>query len=193
MTEWGGAAAAYRSLPLPGFAHHVIAGHLEGVWRTGPGADISSIGGSSGGSLDLYVSRVGTGGSAHPVRGFPSGVRYGSRIVTGSVEYRVPLILVDRGFRQVPAFLDRISAALFTDFGDAWLPGPGGKYVRWGSGVDPSGRSRPPSPLIGSGGELRANVGLFSEGVLFLRAGVGFPVRGPELGAQGYFSVGSAF
>lgn len=53
------------------------------------------------------------------LRGYPSGTARGDRYVLGTLAYRLPLFDVDRGFATLPAFLRRVKAAVFTDWGQA--------------------------------------------------------------------------
>lgn len=181
------ALSAYRGFPVFGFAHHVLAGRLSGLWRTGPGAGNSSLGGPSGSSLDLIVTRVGGGSTSLPLRGFRHGVRSGSRAWTGSMEYRFPLALVGRGYRLWPLFLDRISAAVFLDAGDGWCRRRDGRYRRCGEDAGPAG------PLLGAGAEAVLDLVLATELPLRLRGGAGLPVRGPGGPPRWYVALGESF
>jgi hypothetical protein len=182
----------YKAIGGPGFARHVLAAHAGGILIGGPGEGPVSLGGVPGGALDLTVTQVELGDADYPVRGFPDGVRWGSRAWTAGLEYRFPLWLVDRGYHQLPVLLDRVSGSLFVDAGDAWLK-RGGSYRRYGAGVDADGGSLTPAPLVGAGAEACADFTVFFAVRLRLRAGVAQPVRGPDLGTQGYVALGSAF
>src|SRR5690606_12112932 len=114
------ANAAYLTLPFAGFARHVLAIRFSALLRDGPGSGVSSIGGVSGAAVPLSLGGLSLGQPSLllPVRGFPRGVRAGSRAWTASVEYRAPLALIDRPLR--PFFFDRLSGAVFADAGHAW-------------------------------------------------------------------------
>jgi hypothetical protein len=59
------------------------------------------------------------GGSSGPfmVRGQPEGVLQGSRIASGSIEYRFPLVSIEKGWGLRPLFLDDLRGAIFLDGG----------------------------------------------------------------------------
>lgn len=173
LTTWN---AAYLALPLPGFARHVLAARASGLFRDGPGAGTSSIGGvSSGGfsTLGLPWEALGVG-RLLPVRGYASGVRRGTRAWTGSLEYRLPLALVTRGAAPLPIFFDRLGGAAFVDAGHAWCDAA--TAARFTPAACPS-TDPGATPLIAAGGEL---LGLFSiwGAPLPLRLGAGFPLTG---------------
>jgi len=119
MTTWN---TAYRALPLPGFARHVIAARLSGLFRSGPGAGFEAIGGvnTSGLAIPGVDTDFAGTGRLLPLRGVEDGVRFGTRAWTASLEYRFPLARVERSLRPIPMFFDRISGAGFLDAGHAW-------------------------------------------------------------------------
>ncbi len=179
----------YRSLPLPGFAHHVLALRASALWRAGTGAEPADIGGISGQQLDLGLVSAGTAGVFLPVRGYPEGVRSGTRAWTASLEYRAPLALVGRGWGTRPYYLDRLSADAFADAGNAWCPNVDAHgRTPGGFGCTASGLR----PLVGAGAELVADARLLIPVTLRFRAGAGFPVSegGP---ARGWVTLGSSF
>ena len=117
------AAAAYKSLDLPGFAHHVLA--LRGA--AGVADDRASgyffVGGVSGTSFQIIPGyTLGEGRQTFPVRGFSTGTLAGTRAVSGSAEYRIPLLLTGGAPGPLPFFFDRSSLAFFADYGSAWCP-----------------------------------------------------------------------
>jgi hypothetical protein len=57
---------------------------------------------------------------AGALRGYPVSAFQGLYYSVLNVEYRVPIVDVDRGLGTVPAFLQRIVAIAFTDWGRAW-------------------------------------------------------------------------
>lgn len=119
-----GAASAYKSLDLPGFAHHVIALHIAGGAQDNRGTGYYEVGGVNGGTLDVLPGyTLGEGRRTFGVRGFPTASLLGIRAFAGSVEYRAPLTLPGRGLGTLPLFLDRTSITLFGDAGTAWCPG----------------------------------------------------------------------
>lgn len=116
---WSG----YKSLDLPGFAHHVLAFHVVGAIADNQAPDRFSAGGVSGSSLAL-ITGYGGGGQRREfgVRGYPAGAEQGIRAIATTVEYRAPLSAPSRGFRYLPLFIDKVSAVAFGDAGRAYCP-----------------------------------------------------------------------
>ena len=56
----------------------------------------------------------------YPVRGFPSNFDKGIHAVKYTLEYRLPVWHIFRGWNTKPVFLDRLHIALFADTGNAW-------------------------------------------------------------------------
>ena len=153
-----GTAALYKSLDLPGFSHHVLA--LRGA--VGYSDDRSnsyfSVGGVSGNTFEIvpgYV--VGEGRKTFPVRGFESGTLVGTRAVTGTAEYRIPLWLIGKSPSILPFFVDRTSLTLFGDYGTAWCP-----TVRAGREVCNRAGQADRFAIASVGGELNLNLGVLS-------------------------------
>lgn len=116
--------ALYKSLDLPGFAHHVIAARGAFGLQDNRGADYFEVGGVSGGVLEVLPGYLlGEGRRSFSVRGFPGATLNGIRAFQGSAEYRAPFRLPGRGVGTLPVFLDRMSITLFGDAGTAWCPG----------------------------------------------------------------------
>lgn len=119
-----GAASAFKSLALPGFAHHVAALRATGGYSDSRGTGYLEVGGVSGGTLDVLPGySLGEGRRTFGVRGFPAATLVGIRAFAGSIEYRAPLTLPGRGLGSLPLFLDRTSVTVFGDAGSAWCPG----------------------------------------------------------------------
>jgi hypothetical protein len=115
-----GTAALYKSLALPGFAHHVIA--VRGAIGVADerASGYYSVGGVSGSTFAIIPGYViGEGQQTFPVRGFPAGTLIGTRAAAGSVEYRLPLFLTGNSPGSLPFFLDRSSLTVFGDYGRA--------------------------------------------------------------------------
>jgi outer membrane protein assembly factor BamA len=117
------AASVYKSLDLPGFAHHVLA--LRGA--AGVSDDRASgyffVGGVSGSSFQLIPGyTLGEGRQTFPVRGYSSETLAGTRAIAGSAEYRIPLLLIGGAPGPLPFFFDRSSLSFFGDYGSAWCP-----------------------------------------------------------------------
>jgi hypothetical protein len=186
-----GVAAGYKALALPGFAHHVAALRASGLRRTGDGAEPTRIGGTSGGALDALGIGIAAGSLLLPVRGFERGVRSGTTGWTASAEYRIPLALIGRRPKLSPLFLDRISASLFADAGDAWCTGIAAERFR-ACQARFGGATGPRSPLVSAGIELVVDAALATIAGGRFRLGVGAPVRGPG-DPRAYVQFGSAF
>ena len=115
-TSLVGTAAGYKSLDLPGFAHHVLALRLAGGTADSRTSSSFSIGGTSGTSIQLVPGySVGEGRRTFGVRGFPAGTAFGTRAAGATAEYRAPLTLGGRGLGLLPFFFDRASVTAFTD------------------------------------------------------------------------------
>ena len=103
-----------------------------------------------------------------PLRGYPEGVQRGDRAVSASAEYRFPLALVERGYRVLPVFLDRVWGDVFADAGTAWC-----------AGACPllTSPSTAPRPLASVGGELGVDLTTGYFVGMTLRGGVALPLR----------------
>lgn len=183
-----GSLAGYRSLDLPGFAHHVLALRMAGGWTDSEdGADLS-VGGLA---ADLFgPSGLSVGGTREfPVRGYVSGALSGTRALAASLEYRAPLIRPSRGIGVL--YFDRTSLALFGDAATAWCRGPAriaGNCVS----SDTMG-----TPIASVGAEVVLDLAVFYDAPLSLAIGVAEPVgrlRGTSAAAAGaYISAGHSF
>ncbi len=191
-SEGFGSLAAYRSLALPGFAHHVLALRAAGLRRGGPGAEPFDIGGVPGTTFSLGIADVGTPGRFLFVRGYPSGARTGTDAWSGSLEYRLPIALVDRGWGTAPWYVDRVFAHAFADAGNAWCPAAD-TGLRHQHGYLCS--SYGATPLLGAGAELGADGRVLIPTTLRFRAGVGFPLthRQEFKRVAGWVTLGSSF
>jgi hypothetical protein len=182
--------AAYKSLDLPGFAHHVIAlrAAIGAADRQSPSE--YDVGGVSGSSFEI-VPGISFGSTARtfPVRGFAAGAESGIHASTVSAEYRLPLVAPSRSLGLFPFFLDRASLSLFGDAGRAYCPA-------WATpACSPSATSGP--TLASFGAELNLDSALQFDVPYRFRLGVAFPVRGTEYAsaprATGYATLGLAF
>jgi hemolysin activation/secretion protein len=102
----------------------------------------------------LGVSRL------FPVRGYGNGELSGTRVATGTVEYRVPVALIGRSLGHLPVGADRVWLNLFADAGDAWTPPVAPRLTR----------------LYSSGLELAAAIAVNYDLLLQLRFGVAEPL-----------------
>jgi hypothetical protein len=201
-----GTTAAFKSLDLPGFAHHVLALRVAGGAQDNRGTGYYEVGGVSGGALDVLPGYVlGEGRRTFGVRGFPTASLLGIRAFQGSAEYRAPLALPGRGLGTLPFFLDRTSITLFGDAGSAWCPGtyvtrPAPNTSLCTSGDVDGGFVFLEPNIIGSvGGELNISASILSWDAPFAyRVGYAHPIIGTEFVAgrqkpMVYFTVGISF
>lgn len=184
----------FKSLDLPGYAHHVLAARVAGGWADTRTNSYFEVGGVSGGSFQVFPGyTVGEGRRTFPVRGFQAASLSGIRAMSGSAEYRAPLSLTHRSLSTLPTFLQRSALTLFGDYGVAWCPST---LTTRQVCVDPSQESR---LAVGSvGGELSVNAGLLSwDSPTRLRLGVARPILNASLSGGRriafYFTVGSSF
>ena len=163
-----GAASGYKSLDLPGFAHHVLAARLAGGWTDSPFSDFDA-GGTTGSSVPLIGDyALGSERRMFFVRGFPGAAQSGTRAAVASLEYRAPLLLFARGWRLLPLFFDRSAVVGFVDAGSAWCAE--GDALTCGPRVAPSW-------LAAAGGELHLDAAVLSYDVPYrLRAGIAAPI-----------------
>lgn len=160
----------FQSFPGPGFGDHVLGLRVAGGAADGPGADglTFEVGGASGQPEPLTgLGILGSSTFFFPVRGHPDGARAGRLAWSGALEYRFPLVLVNRGLGLFPLHLDRVHGSLFLDAGNAWGPTLGI------TGFEQPRRSA----LWSAGAELSARVLALFNVPLHLRVGAAL-VRG---------------
>jgi len=179
-TEVTTRGAAYRAWGTGGFARQVTAVRASAGFITGTDPLRFEVGGVSGEAVVLPGGLpLGTGGRTFPLRGAQPGELAGRRVITATLEHRMPLALVGRGLPWfLPAQLDRLSAAAWLDFATTWnqtASGPG-----WG----PSSHAPP-------GAELVSDLGVGYDFPLRLRWGVARRLDVPA--ATAYLTVGSSF
>jgi hypothetical protein len=188
-----GVTTGYKSLDLPGFAHHVLA--LRGAVGITDERSPSrfSAGGVSGTLLDIFPGySLGAQRRTFGVRGYPSGSEGGIRAYAVSLEYRAPISAPSRGFRYLPIFIDKTSFALFADMGRAYCPAA----AATGTGICRSGDVG--TPVMRSvGTELNIDTGVQLDIQARVRLGVAFPLAERErLDAdrtQFYATFGTSF
>lgn len=185
FVEASGRIQLFKGIAGPGFGHHVLALRMTGGTASGPGADRFhfDVGGASGRSETLTGFGLFGGPSLlFPVRGYPRAYRSGRHAWTASLEYRVPLALVHRGLGSAPLYLDRLSAALFLDGGNAWGPDLDFRGVP----------NRRRAALASVGAEILASTLPFWATLVDVRVGAAFPLV--ELGDPGvYLRLGWSF
>ena len=171
-----GTAAAFKSLDLPGFAHHVLALRVAGGIADRRAGTALEVGGTSGTVVDLFPGyTVGEGRRTFGVRGFPSASTYGTRAATATLEYRAPLVLASRGIGLLPFFLDRSSLALFGDYGIADCA----ENPLYASTCAPAPRIG--RPIASAGAEVLLSAAILEwDAPQTLRFGIAVPVVGRE-------------
>lgn len=196
-TRLTGRLQGYQPLGFTGsFARHVVGA------RAAAGLDFGrrAPGFSLGGNMPLAVAyplSVGTGIGGtpdFPVRGYDEGATFGDRAVAASLEWRFPLALVERGWRVLPLYLDRLWGTAFADGGAAWC-------VEFCLGVAPE--SRPDlDPIYSVGAELGADVSFGYAPPFGVRLGMAIPLRSIDYGGdfgrlrpdpELYFAIGRSF
>jgi hypothetical protein len=116
-------AAGYKSLDLPGAAHHVVALRLATGIEDLSSNSYYSVGGVSSGTFQVVPGyTLGEGRRTFGVRGFAPGSLIGTRALTATAEYRLPLIVPGTGPGTLPFFFGRSYLTLFGDYGTAWCP-----------------------------------------------------------------------
>ena len=189
-----GALALFKSLDLPGYAHHVVAVRGSAGWADTRTSSYFDVGGVSGGTFQIFPGyTVGEGRRTFPVRGFAAGTGQGIRAATTSLEYRAPLAIGHRTLSTLPTFLQRSALTLFTDYGIAWCPNTLATRQ-----VCVSPLQEVKTDFASAGGELTVNAGLLSWDVpTRLRVGIAIPIHnGAALGARTwtpYFATGISF
>ena len=189
----------YKSLDLPGFAHHVIALRVAGGITDNRSPNEYGVGGVSGSQLEVIPSvTFGDESRTFPrPRLLPRHRRRHPRQITGSLEYRAPLTTPSRGFGLLPIFLDRTSLTLFADAGKAYCPrnvSPPGSSVD----VPACGTLDSDNPILTSiGAELNLNSALQFDIPYLFRLGIAHPMSGrTQFGASAlstYVTLGLTF
>ncbi len=188
------AASLYKSLDLPGFAHHVLALRGAAGIADDRAAGYYSVGGVSGSLFQVIPGyTLGEGQKTFPVRGFNAGTLFGTRAFTGSAEYRVPLFMIGGAPGPLPFFFDRSSLTIFGDAGTAWCPA-----ANAGREVCTSANQTQRVTIGSVGAELNLTLGVLSwDSPYRFRFGVAHPMQnGAAFGRPGlqvYVVSGIAF
>ena len=188
-----GVTSLYKSLDLPGFAHHVLALRAAGGIADQRTPDRFSAGGISGTSLEVFPGfSVGEQRRPFGVRGYPVSAEVGIRAYSAALEYRAPLLAPSRGFRFIPIFIDRTSLTLFGETGRAYCPAS----AATGTGVCRASDVGNPA-MASAGAELNIDTGIQLDVQARVRLGVVFPLaHRTELEAsrvQAYATFGTSF
>lgn len=183
-------ASAAKSLPLPGFARHVLALRAAYGVADARSSEPFALGGVSGGSLEVLPGFAwGDPQRTFFVRGFAPSAQVGDRAAAFSAEYRAPLTRVARGVGLTPLFVQKLSALAFADGGAAWCSAAP-------AGSDPCLSTADRNWLGSVGAELVLDAALQYDQLYRFRLGVAHPVRGAAFASQGttlYFTLGNTF
>jgi hypothetical protein len=189
-----GVARGYKSLDLPGYAHHVLAARVAAGFASEKEADDFDVGGVSGSSLEVVPGyTIGTSSRSFGVRGYGAGFISGNRAAAASLEYRAPLLLPARGYPYLPLFFSRTSLTVFGDAGTAWCltgfdPATGDRFCAL---------NRPRRTIASAGAELNLDAALQYDFTYRFRLGVAAPLSGSGVSGRPspslYFTLGSSF
>ncbi|MEB3197524.1 MAG: BamA/TamA family outer membrane protein [Candidatus Sericytochromatia bacterium] len=168
-----------RYTPLP-WTHHVLATRLS-VGSNGGSREAGDffLGGADSATLlsnvDLRTaSGVGTRGV--PLRGYGFATQRGPNAASLSVEWRFPLLAVQRGVGVFPLFLRNLHGAAFLEAGQAW----GGPFDWRRSLLDTGFELRAQTHVQQAPTELRLGVG---QGLVNPGSGLLWPTAYAELGS----------
>jgi hypothetical protein len=189
-----GGANAYKSLDLPGFAHHVLALRGAGGLTDERSPDRFEAGGISGTSLEVFPGvPIGQERRTFGVRGYPGGAEGGIRAYSAALEYRAPLAAPSRGFRFIPVFIDKVSLTLFGETGRAFCPTSASAS---GTGICRASDATNPA-MTSAGAELNFDTGLQLDVAARARLGVAFPLANRVLlqapAVELYATFGASF
>jgi len=177
--ELRGAASAYLALPLPGFAHWVLAARVAAGRSGGPVGPLYEVGGASGQPLEWVPGLLLGEQRQFALRGYPAN-GLATRVAVGAVELRVPLALVGRGLWKLPVLVDRLSMSVFGEAGGGWVAGMAAEL-----------------PYRDVGAELVLDLGFMYDFAVRLRSGIGVPLADGLGVSRGnpriYVTAGSAF
>ena len=135
------------------------------------------MGGPSGIGYQPLPGIVVGSGRQFPVRGYEPGETRGGTAMVGTAELRLPLALVAQPLGALPYGLDRLSLALFYDYGRVWR-------VR---------RSGLPEVLSSTGVELVWDLSVLYDVPLRIRTGLAIPLQDGSRTKQGKVAFGIAF
>jgi hypothetical protein len=111
--------------------------HFPANWAKNHTLLLSYQGGFSGGDLQrrgyfylggfptsedyLRAALLGTRPGQPRLRGYEAGAFYGDQMHVANIEYRFPIVWIERGYQTLPIFLSRLHAAFYTDIGAAFF------------------------------------------------------------------------
>jgi Tol biopolymer transport system component len=112
--------SAVGYFPMPWARHHVLAFHAQGGATAGDYGRRGAF--ALGGYTEIPLPDAIRNLLIQPgiaLRGYPPGFVVGDGYQLFNVEYRFPILNVDRGVETLPAFLERIYGNVFFDYGNA--------------------------------------------------------------------------
>lgn len=116
-------SSIYGYIPMPWPGHHTLAVHAAAAMSAGsyPRYGAYSVGGYDLDNNSLPSTILsGVLNGAFVLRGYPARAYSGSAYFLQQVEYRAPLLKIDRGISTLPFYLRRLDGALFCDWGGAF-------------------------------------------------------------------------
>ena len=111
------------------------------------------------------------------LRGYPEGVFSGTKAILLNLEYRMPILNIERGIGDFPVFFQRVHLGLFADFGKAWNEDKFNFY----------------NFKTGIGMEIRFNITISYVVPLTLSFGTAKGLDGKFAKNQLYFRIGTSF
>ena len=174
LAGFTGRAIGY--LPMPWLSHHALAVGISG--GIGGGAYPTFRQGGFADQSPFDAVRTGLRQNAFVLRGFPYGAFLGRQYNLANVEYRFPIVWVERGVSTLPVFWHGLSGTLFADYGGAY------------NHIDSNDLLS--QYHLGTGGELRLTLalGYFIETEFHLGWAKGFGTLGTS---QTYFVAAATF
>ena len=154
-------------IDLPG--NQVLAVHVAAA-RGGDETDPFELGGTMSESEQPLFGRDQWG-----LRGYDEATQVGSRVQVNSLEYRFPLINIERGWGMMPIGIAGFSATVFSDYGAAWNQGDDIDY------------------LASAGVELNAELVVLYGHRLPLRVGYAYGLDKDKGDEHTYASIGFQF
>lgn len=201
-----GSLSAFKSLDLPGYAHHVLALNVAGGIEDNRSTSYFEVGGVSGSVIEIFPGYVlGEGRRTFGVRGFDPAAQVGIYAFKASAEYRAPLLMPGRGIETLPLFLDRSSVTLFGEAGSAWCPGifaprPAPLFARCTPlEADLGIVSTEPELMASAGAEVAVSAAILSWDEPYrFRLGGAIPLAGKDAvfgntKPRVYFAIGTSF
>ena len=109
-------------IPMPWLQDHVLALRYGGGIGAGQQArrGVFFVGGFPEQDVLRTLFDIGRPGGVY-LRGYPPGAVYGEQYHLFNLEYRFPIIEIQKGISSLPIFLSHIHAAVFMDVGDAFF------------------------------------------------------------------------